>query len=44
MERPERNRPFGKPRRRWTDNIKLDLKETGLPVVVWIDLALDKEK
>jgi hypothetical protein len=39
VERYEGNKPFGKPRRKWVDNIKLELKETGLPGVVWIDLA-----
>jgi hypothetical protein len=37
----ERKRPLGRPRRSWIDNIKLDLLETGLSVVDWIDLALD---
>jgi hypothetical protein len=44
MERSEGNKPFGKLRRRWTDNIKLDLKEKRLPGVVWIYLAQDKDK
>jgi len=44
MERSEGNKPFGKPRRRWTYNIKLYLKETGLPGVVWIYLAQDRDK
>jgi hypothetical protein len=30
---PERKRPLGRPRRRWIDNIKMDLLETGLSVV-----------
>jgi hypothetical protein len=38
----ERNRPLGKPRRRWIDNIKMDLLEIGLSVVDWIDLAQDR--
>jgi hypothetical protein len=44
MERSEGNKPFGRPRRRWTDNIQLDLKETGLPGVVWIYLVQDMDK
>jgi hypothetical protein len=28
--RPERKRPLGRRRRRWEDNIKLDLRETGI--------------
>ena len=31
--------PVGKPRRRWKDNIKMDLQEVGWGVVDWIDLA-----
>jgi len=40
--RPE-ERKLGRPRRRWEDNIKMDLLETGLGVE-WIDLAQDKVK
>jgi hypothetical protein len=39
---PERNRPLGRPRRRWIDNIKIDLLEIGLSVVDWIGLAQDR--
>jgi hypothetical protein len=38
---PEGKRPLGRPRRRWTDNIKMDLLEIGLSIVDWIDLAQD---
>ena len=44
MERSEGKKPFEKPRRRWTDNIKLDLKETRMPGVVWIYLAQNRDK
>jgi hypothetical protein len=37
--KPEGKRPLGRPRRRWIDNIKMDLLETGLSVVDWIGLA-----
>jgi hypothetical protein len=37
--RPEGNRPLVRPRRRWEDNIKMDLKETGIDVANWILLA-----
>jgi hypothetical protein len=37
--KPEVKRPLGRPRRRWTDNIKMDLLEIGLSVVNWIGLA-----
>jgi hypothetical protein len=39
---PEGKRPVGRPRRRWIDNIKMDLLEIGLSVVGWIDLAQDR--
>jgi hypothetical protein len=35
-------RPLGRPRRRWIDNIKMDLLEIGLSVVDWIGLAQDR--
>jgi hypothetical protein len=35
----EGKRPLGRPRRRWTDKIKMDLLEIGLNVVDWIGLA-----
>jgi len=37
--RPERKRPFGRPRGRCADNIKMDLQEIEGGVRVWIDLA-----
>jgi hypothetical protein len=39
--KPEGKRPLGKVRRRWMDNIKMDLLEIGLNVVDWICLAQD---
>jgi hypothetical protein len=42
--KPERKRPFGRPRRRWDDNIIIDLREIGLEVVVWIHLAQDRDQ
>jgi hypothetical protein len=39
MGTPERKRPLGRPRRRWVDNIKMDLRETGWDGVDWIDMA-----
>jgi hypothetical protein len=39
--KPEGRRPLGRPRRRWMDNIKIDLLEIGLSVVDWIGLAQD---
>jgi hypothetical protein len=39
--RPEGNIPLGKPRRRWEDNIKMDLREIGIDGANWIRLAQD---
>jgi hypothetical protein len=33
---PEGKRPLGRPRRRWVDNIKIDLREIGWDGMVWI--------
>jgi hypothetical protein len=41
VEKPEGKRPLGRPRRRWEDNIKLDLRETVIDGVNWIQLAQD---
>jgi hypothetical protein len=40
--KPEGKRPLGRPRRKWIDNIKMDLLEIGLNVVDWIGLAQDR--
>jgi hypothetical protein len=40
---PEGKRPLGRPRRRWMDNIKMDLRETGCDGMDWIDLAQDRD-
>jgi hypothetical protein len=37
--KPEGKRPLGRPRRRWVDNIRMDLGEVGLGDVDWIGLA-----
>jgi hypothetical protein len=42
--RPEGRRPLGGPRRRWEDNIKMDLREVEFGDVDWIDLAQDRDK
>jgi hypothetical protein len=41
--KPEEKRPLGRPRRRWVDNIKMDLREVGWDVD-WIDLAQDRDQ
>jgi hypothetical protein len=40
--KPEGKRLLGRPRRRWMDNIKMDLLEIGSNVVDWIGLAQDR--
>jgi hypothetical protein len=40
--KPEGKRPVGRPRRRWMDNIKMDLLEIRLNVVDWIGLVQDR--
>ena len=42
--KPERKRPMGKPRRRWEDNIKMDLQEVGGGCGDWIELAQDRDR
>jgi hypothetical protein len=42
--RPEGRRPLGTPRRRWEDNILMDLREIGFGDVNWIHLAQDRDK
>jgi len=37
--KPERKRPFGRPRCRWEDNIKMDLQEVGCGGMDWIELV-----
>jgi hypothetical protein len=41
---PEGKRPLGTPRRRWVDNIKMDVRETGWDGMDWIDLAQDRDQ
>jgi hypothetical protein len=42
--KPEGNRPLGRPRRRWVDNIKIDLREIGWDAMDWIDLAQNRDQ
>jgi hypothetical protein len=42
--RPEGRRPLGRPRRRWKDNIKMDLREIGFGDVDWIHWAQDRDR
>ena len=40
--KPEGKRPLGRPRRRWEDNIKMDLQEVGEGCKDWMELAQDR--
>jgi hypothetical protein len=42
--RPEGRRPLGRPRRRWEDNIKMDLREIGFGNVDWIHWDQDRDR
>jgi hypothetical protein len=44
MEKPEGKRPLERPRRRWEDNVKMDLQEVGCGGMDWIDLAQDGDR
>jgi hypothetical protein len=41
LGKPKGKRPLRRPRRRWADNIKMDLGETGWGGMGWIDLVQD---
>jgi len=42
--KPEGKRPLGRPRRRWVDNIRMDLQELGCVYMDWIGLAQDRDR
>ena len=42
--KPEGKRSLGRPRRRWEDSIKIDLREVGCDPGEWIDLAEDRDQ
>jgi len=44
MRKPEGKRKTGRRRRRWEDNIKMDLQEVGWGDMDWIDLAKDRDR
>ena len=43
LGKPEGRRPLGRPRRRWVDNIRMDLQEVGCGYMDWIGLAQDRD-
>jgi len=42
--KPEGKRPLGRPKRRWKDDIKMDLQEVRRGVKNWIELAQDRDR
>ena len=42
--KPEGKRPLGRPRRRWEDNIKMDVQEVGGSCGDWMELAQDRDR
>ena len=44
MGKREGNGPLGRPRRRWENNIKMDLHEVGSRGMDWIELAQDRDR
>ena len=44
LRKPEGRRPLRRPRRRWVDNIRMDLQEVGCGYMDWIGLAQDRDR
>ena len=44
LGKPEGRRPLGRPRRRWVDNIRMDLQEVGCGYMDWIGLSQDRDR
>jgi hypothetical protein len=44
VRKPEEKRTLGRPRRRWKDNIRMDVREIGLEVLDWIHLAQNMDQ
>ena len=43
LSKPTGKRPLGRPRHRWEDNIRMDLKEIGISTRNWVDSAQDRD-
>jgi hypothetical protein len=44
VAKPDGKRPLGRPRRRWEDNIKMDVQEVSWDSTNWSDLAQDRDR
>jgi len=44
LGKPEGRRPLGRTRRKWVDNIRMDLQEVGCGYMYWIGLAQDRDR
>jgi hypothetical protein len=44
VEKPEEKRPLGRPRRRWMDNIKMNLRKIEWGCMYWTSLAKDRDQ
>jgi hypothetical protein len=44
VEKPDGNRPLGRPRRRWEDNIRMDFQEVECGGMGWIGLVQDRDR
>ena len=44
MEKPDGKKLFERPKRRWEDNIKMDILEVGYGGMDWIDLVQDRDR
>jgi len=44
VRKPEGKRPLGRPRRRWEDNIKMDIQEVGCGGMDWTDVTQDRDR
>jgi hypothetical protein len=44
VRKPGGQRPLGRPRRRWKDNIKMDLQKMGCGGMDWIEVAQDRDR